>query len=298
MLTVADAIARRAEEMRGLLREYLLERSGELRDVNVGNSILYVGPHYAWGDLDQEGKRLQSRLLDEHRRLAALIRALLTTLPAEGTRRLDQAQSDLEELIDQSHLTWVKSREEARAKAQQALDTQLELITHLYDPSEGEPIYVPDTNALAWNPDLEAWRFEGVRRFTLILTATVLGELDRLKVEHRNPDFRAKAEGLINRVKSYRGRGELSKGVVLYRGVSTLRTVALEPDVKGSLPWLDPANEDDRILASLVAVMREHPRTPVILVTRDINLQNKAEYAGLPFVEPPDPPKTTAARAD
>ena len=35
--------------------------------------------------------------------------------------------------------------------------------------------------------------------------------------------------------------------------------------------------------------MREHVRTAVILVTRDINLQNKAEYAGLPFVEPPDP---------
>ncbi len=34
--------------------------------------------------------------------------------------------------------------------------------------------------------------------------------------------------------------------------------------------------------------MHQHPRTPVILVTRDINLQNKAEYAGLPFVEPPD----------
>jgi predicted ribonuclease YlaK len=39
--------------------------------------------------------------------------------------------------------------------------------------------------------------------------------------------------------------------------------------------------------------MRQHPRTPVILVTRDINLQNKAEYAGLPFVEPPDPARRT-----
>jgi predicted ribonuclease YlaK len=148
---------------------------------------------------------------------------------------------------------------------------------------------VPATKALAWNPDLEKWLFAGVWRFTLVLTATVLGELDRLKVEHRNPDFRAKAEGVINRLKSYRRRGELSRGVVLRRSVSTLKTIALEPKVEETLPWLDPTNDDDRVLASFIEVMRQHPRTPVILVTRDINLQNKVEYAGLPFVEPPDP---------
>jgi PIN domain len=290
MQTVAAAISERIEELRELLREFLLERSGSLRDINKpSDSVVFVGPHYAWGDLDQDGRRLQSRLLDDCRRSAALIRALLKTLPAESIKDLERAQNELEELIDQSHLTWVKTREEAFAKVERALDKQLELIAHLDDPAEGDPIYVPDTNALAWNPDLEKWRFAGVRRFTLVLTATVLGELDRLKVEHRNPDFRAKAEGVINRLKSYRRRGELSRGVVLRRNVSTLKTIALEPKVEETLPWLDPTNDDDRILASFIEVMRQHPRTPVILVTRDINLQSKAEYAGLPFVEPPDP---------
>lgn len=68
---------------------------------------------------------------------------------------MEQAQDELEELIDQSHLTWVKTHEEAFAKAERALDKQVELIGHLYDAAEGDPIYVPDTNALAWNPDLE-----------------------------------------------------------------------------------------------------------------------------------------------
>jgi hypothetical protein len=290
MQTVAEAISERIAEFRELLSALLLEHSGSLRDINKpSSSIVFVGPHHAWGDLDQEGRRLQSRLLDEHRRLAALIRALLKTLPAESLKELERAQDELEELVDQSHLTWVKTREEAFANAERALDTQLELISHLYDPAEGDPVYVPDTNALAWNPDLEKWRFVGVPRFTLVLTATVLGELDRLKVEHRNPDFRAKAEGVINRLKSYRERGELPRGVVLRRNLSRIKTLALEPRVEETLPWLDPANDDDRILASFIEVMRQHPRTPVILVTRDINLQNKAEYAGLPFVEPPDP---------
>jgi hypothetical protein len=129
--TVADAVAERTEELRELLRGFLLQHSGELRDVNKGSSVVFVGPHYAWGDLDQEGRRLQSRLLEDSRRLTALVRALLKTMPAEGSKRLDQAQSELKELIDQSHLTWVKSREEAFAKSERALETQLELIAHL-----------------------------------------------------------------------------------------------------------------------------------------------------------------------
>jgi predicted ribonuclease YlaK len=56
-----------------------------------------------------------------------------------------------------------------------------------------------------------------------------------------------------------------------------------------SLPWLDAGNRDDRFIASVIEVMRAHPRSAVVIVTRDVNLQNKAEFASLPFVEPPDP---------
>jgi hypothetical protein len=39
----------------------------------------------------------------------------------------------------------------------------------------------------------------------------------------------------------------------------------------------------------VIEVMRMKPRSAVLLVTRDINLQNKAEFANIPFVEPPAP---------
>ena len=67
-----------------------------------------------------------------------------------------------------------------------------------------------------------------------------------------------------------------------------LRSIAPEPDMRNSLPWLDP-NKDDRVLASILEVMRSHPRSPVILVTRDINMQNKAAHAAIPYVDPPTP---------
>jgi predicted ribonuclease YlaK len=94
-------------------------------------------------------------------------------------------------------------------------------------------------------------------------------------------------ESLIRRIKGYRARGALTAGVPLRKGVSTFRALATEPALDKSLPWLDPTNDDDRMIATVVEVMRQHPRSTVMLVTQDINLQNKAELASVPYVEPP-----------
>jgi predicted ribonuclease YlaK len=73
------------------------------------------------------------------------------------------------------------------------------------------------------------------------------------------------------------------------QGISDIVALAIEPDLTKSLPWLDKENADDRIIADFLEVMRVNPRSPVVLVTRDINFQNKAEFAHLPFCEPPPP---------
>ena len=122
-----------------------------------------------------------------------------------------------------------------------------------------------------------------------MLTSTVLSELDRLKVEHRNADIQDRANKLIRQIKEYRRRGPLTDGVPLVKDTSRIRARAVEPKIEESLPWLDPGNNDDRILASMIEVMRQYPRSLVTLVTRDINLQNKAEFARVVFVEPPEP---------
>jgi predicted ribonuclease YlaK len=126
----------------------------------------------------------------------------------------------------------------------------------------------------------------------------VLAELDKHKVAHKNQRVRKTTESLIGRMKEYRRRGRLTDGdgVTLVRDVSRFVALAVEPDLENSLPWLDARNNDDRILASFVEVMRRYPRSPVILVTRDFNLQNKAEFARLSFVEPPDKPRPKARK--
>lgn len=218
------------------------------------------------------------------------MRVLLRGQPQDALRVLEETEKTLEPIIQQSGLTWCKTVDQARAKAHAALDKQLSRVGDLYDPSEGKHVFVPDTNALYHHPDLDGWRFRSASPFVLLLLANVLAELDEAKVNHRNPDVRQKAEALIGRVKSYRSRGNIFEGVPLAKDKITVKTTAIEPRVEDSLPWLDPGNRDDRIIASLVEVTRAHARSPVVLVTRDVNLQNKAAFAGLPFVEPPDPP--------
>ena len=46
-----------------------------------------------------------------------------------------------------------------------------------------------------------------------------------------------------------------------------------------SLSWLDPNVMDDRIIASALQIQVEHPAANILLVTGDINLQNKADVA-------------------
>ena len=170
-----------------------------------------------------------------------------------------------------------------------AIDTNVGLLEHLPGVSEEEVILVPDTNALIYNPSIEAWEFQGFARFCIILTPTVISELDQLKVTHRNPEVRSKAEKLIRQIKEYRRRGNLLEGVALRRGVRELRTIAAEPLLSESLPWLQAENMDDRLIASVIEIMRAHPRSEVHLVSRDLNAQNKAEYARILYLEPPDP---------
>jgi predicted ribonuclease YlaK len=56
----------------------------------------------------------------------------------------------------------------------------------------------------------------------------------------------------------------------------------------GRMPvWPAGTPTDDRIIAAVLAVAAEHPAARVVLVTGDINLQNKADAAMLETADTP-----------
>lgn len=259
-----------------------------LRDLNDrGGSIIIVGPSHVFPQLDSAQRRICSRIGEELDHFMAVVRAMLRSRPKASQQSLSQAEKTLRAVADQTHVHY-SSTDEVKAGVTKALDELLALIIDLHDDSEGDILLVPDTNALLSSPALESWNYEDFDAFQLVLVPTVLAELDELKVSHRNQDVRDKANALIRQIKEYRRRGKLNAGVPIVRNRITLRALAVEPDLDASLPWLDRTNADDRILASCVEVMRTHPRAAVVLVSGDINIQNKAEFALIPFLEPPE----------
>jgi hypothetical protein len=253
-----------------------------------GPVVFITANNFAYRELELPGRQLQSKLLEDYRHFHLLVEALLAKQPQEALDELEQADKSLIETIEQK-ATWCKSTAEAFKQAEEALQVHSTLLNRLYDQSDGNPTFVPDTNALLFNPHLESWRFPQVASFSIGLVPSVLEELDSLKMNHRQESVRKKSESLIRQIKDYRRRGSLTAGVPIVSGTSSLFAVATEPKPQVPFPWLDLSNADDRFIASVVELMRSRPRSPVVAVTRDINLQNKAEFARVAFIEPPEP---------
>jgi hypothetical protein len=284
MNTLSDNLKEMATQIRISMMELAIH--SEIRE--RGRSLITPAP-FAWKPLDQGGQRIQSRVLEEYRQFHATFRVLLHKQPKNTAKILADSNQKILSLIEQSEPTRFRLPQDALLEALEALDAQVELLNHLYNPSDENTVYVPDTNALLFNPKIESWTFPDSPRFTIVLTSTVLSELDILKANHRVERVRETAEKIIRQIKEYRRRGTLTDGVPLVRGVSDIVAIATEPDIEQSLPWLDPQNNDDRLLAAIIEVMRLRPGSPVILVSLDINLQNKPEFARVPFLEPPTP---------
>lgn len=288
-------VAERVRDTAGLIEAdlaVLLRKHSSLRFWNrhLPGVVVVAAGDYTWAELDEPGRRLQAKLVERYRRFCDVVRVLLREQPPATLRELRQYEERVRRAVEQNGFSHKADIEVVLADAAQALSQQARLIGRLYHPgAEGEAVFVPDTNALLYNPQLESWRFAEAPTFMLVLTPTIVSELDELKVNHRVEDVRKKAETLIRVIKGYRARGSLADGVPLVTGVSRVMARAVEPTAEQSLPWLDFKNNDDRFIASAIEVMRTTPQAAVAIVTRDLNLQNKAEFADLPFVEPPDP---------
>jgi len=183
------------------------------------------------------------------------------------------------------------SLKEQASAVEEELEKIRQKVESLEDDRAGDVLLAIDTNSLIFNTALESWRFDGIKKFTAVLTPAVLSELDALKNVGRTDNLKEKAATIIRQLKEYRRRGDWHKGVVLTRNAVELLIMPLEPKFKG-LSWLDPEVKDDRIIASVIGLISQHPKSCVAIITRDVNLQNKCDFAKICTLEPP-PAETT-----
>ncbi|MCB2196469.1 MAG: hypothetical protein KQH79_11465 [Bacteroidetes bacterium] len=252
-----------------------------------GGGIIILGSDYTWDDLSEDGKRKQTELYNKYKKITEFLRVVILTLPDRESKLLNERFGSVENFILQNSRPYEKSTEEVIERVLKEVNEQFQLLELIDFRKENDTIFVPDTNALLINPNVENWQFDSIDTFEILLLPTVLSELDSLKIVHNNKELREKANKIIKKIKEYRRRGKLNDGIVVTKKIK-LSTLSIEPKFNNTLDWLDPENNDDRIVASFIEVCRINIRNKVTLVTSDINLQNKLEFINLPFVEPPE----------
>jgi PhoH-like ATPase len=108
---------------------------------------------------------------------------------------------------------------------------------------------------------------------------SVIEEVDRFKRDQGENGRNARQFSRF--IDVMRSKGSLAQGVQLDNSEAY---VYVNSDIMmASLPQeLDLAKADNRILMTAIGLQKQHPRNPVELITKDINLRIKADVYGIP----------------
>jgi hypothetical protein len=264
----------------------------QYRPEDPDSMVIQLWHDYRWGPLNNPGQQLQRQLLETWRPLMERVRLLLGSDPSATHERLDELDAFVIRWLDRPtgefDFTIPKSIPDAKERFRAELAPCFELLDSL-GQSTGATTVVPDTNVLIRSPDVARYdRVLGVSAYTVVLIPPVLAELDALKVGRISPEVREKARKFSERIKEWRRRGVLHRGVKV-QGQVAVRTEGREPNLGASLSWLDPTVVDDRIIACVLELQRRHPTARIVLLTGDVNLLAKADMAGIPTADTPDP---------
>jgi hypothetical protein len=255
-----------------------------------GGGLVFIGfPDRCWGEDPPALVQRRHDLLVTFERWRARFGLLFTADIPENTTATATVDDFVRSWLrrEDNDFTIPDTIAEAQGLAWERCSAIDALLLQVAPTPESVPFVVVDTNALLNCPDLatHGGLFPGSRA-TIVFVPGVLAELDDLKDRGRTPDVREKATKVIKRIKGLRDRGSLAAGVVV-EGHVKAQVIAVEPDFSTLPPWLDPDVPDDRIIGAVLALQAAHPSSPVVVITGDMNMANKADYAAIPTVDPP-----------
>lgn len=250
--------------------------------------VIHFAPEYSWTDISPSQRAVQLKVKRDYEPISELLRLVLRQAPEALTHQLDEVDKEFRIWLELSVNWSVKPDPKQNMDSfKSVLQEFEEIFSVLEKTGENAAILVPDTNSLLLNPDPVAYQaIANSATYIFMLLPTVLGELDRLQLEHKNPELRERAKKAITRIKGWRKQGSLQNGVKV-DGTITVCARHNEPDMERTLSWLDGDISDDRILAAVLELFSEHPSARIVLVTGDVNLQNKADAALIETAENP-----------
>jgi rRNA-processing protein FCF1 len=260
-----------------------VHRAGSLRQ----SGVVMIRPDYEWSEITDDQRRSQRALRRAVLDVLERVRLLFVGASPEVKEIVDDVKKRVFEWVDLG-LVWSLSGDPDRndSSIRSEFAPLKDLLKSLTE-GENEVFIVPDTNALTTCPDPVKYQaLAKTSRYHFLLLAPVLGELDKLKYKARDDAYRKKVGATIRRIAGWRRQGRLVDGVTVYSSI-TVRALAPEPHFAEALSWLDSENGDDRVIAATMEVQRQFAAGVVILVTDDLNLQNKADAAGVAWADVP-----------
>jgi hypothetical protein len=252
------------------------------------SDVVFIGfPRHSWAEPDEKQRRLQIELKGLHTDWSEQMRLLFSGTPEDLQKHVSETDDFVRRWIEKDSSWEIKPDKEENKRTFREKTTVFRDALKMLEEEKSRVTLVPDTNAFVWCPDPVRYRdIAGVDRYDFVLLPTVLSELDDLVLKNRDDSFREKVKAAIRRYKGWRQQGRLLDGVTVDQTI-TVRSVAREPSFEKTLHWLDRNIRDDRIVASVLELQRAMPSAMIVLVTSDVNLQNKADAASLPCAESP-----------
>lgn len=287
-MSMKDLLISEIKEIQEDIKSLFLNHSQIYYENYSGGGVYVVAPDYHFKELDEVGKKLQNKIFKSWNKTFPKVKFFLSHANPRDFREVEKHEKWIIKNIQQSYGTYKRNVEEVWKETLEYFTPILDCINSSYSKTEGKVILIADTNSLLFNPNIEKWKYHDFVSFTILLTSTVLSELDLLKINSRNESVRDKSKTIINKIKEYRRRANLLEGVDVVKNKISILIDPLEPDFENSLDYLDSSNKDDRLIATTLEIIRNHSESEIFLVTSDINLQNKADYSNIPFLEPPE----------
>src|SRR5690348_11951886 len=133
--------------------------------------------------------------------------------------------------------------------------------------------YILDTNVLLHDPN----SLLNFKDNNVLIPIEVIEEIDRFKRE--SSELGQNARTFSHTLDALRAEGHLNKGVKLVNG-GKLRVIFRETNGNGHTVFGN-STVDSRIVSLALEVQKADPKTPTILVSKDINLRIKADALGL-----------------
>lgn len=251
--------------------------------INRDPDYIVIGVHpFSWSKKDEKNQIKAKNLYEKFNNNFELLR-----VQANPTllKKIQKSDKWIENIIDQNKAPG--SIQSAKSNLLANVNVYKQFLS--YFKVENKSVFIiPDTNSIIQFPEPKSYRkITEKNNFNFIILPTVLSELDKLKMTHRSDDFRKKVSSVIKRLKGFRKQGNILDGVIVDKSI-LVKMIATEPKFDKTLNWLDSKNNDDRIVANALELQVSYPGDKVVLITSDINLQNKAELANLTVFDTDD----------